>query len=305
MFIIIGGPTGTGKSTVAVELALLLNGEIISADSMQIYKEMNIGTNKNTITQRKGIEHHLIDVVMPDEPWTVARYKKLAEQKMDEIKNRGKIPIIVGGTGLYIESIIRGLFDSKEPTKELKKELRDILHEKGLSYLIEMLYELDPEAVSEIDTKNSRRVLRAIEIIKSNNMKLSEIKKRTKETIYKDKYYFFVLTMKRKELYEQINKRVDDMIKAGLEDEVRELLNKGYNKDLNSMQAIGYKEMVEYIEGKISKKDAIERIKKNTRNYAKRQETWFKRYKEAMWIDTTGLKPEVIAEKINLFLNKV
>ena len=127
MFIIIGGATGTGKSSVSVELALLLNGEIISADSMQVYKGMDIGTDKNSIKQRKGIEHHLIDVVMPDEQWTVAKYKKLAEQKLDEIKAVGKVPVIAGGTGLYIESIIRGLFDSKEPSEELKKELRDIL----------------------------------------------------------------------------------------------------------------------------------------------------------------------------------
>ena len=168
-----------------------------------------------------------------------------------------------------------------------------------------MLYNLDSDAVKEIDTKNSRRVIRAIEIIRSNNMKLSELKKRTTETAYRDKYYFFVLTMKRDEVYDRINKRVDDMIKAGLEDEVRNLLSKGYNPDMHSMQAIGYKEICQYITGKISREEAIEQIKKNTRNYAKRQETWFKRYKEAMWIDVTGMKPKIIAEKINLFLNKV
>lgn len=305
MFLIIGGPTGTGKSSVAVELALLLNGEIISADSMQVYKGMDIGTDKSSLEQRKGIEHHLIDIIMPDEEWTVAKYKKLAEKKLDEIKDKRKLPIIVGGTGLYIESIIRGLFNSKEPTKELKQELRNILKEKGLSYLIKMLYDLDPDAVKEIDTKNSRRVIRAIEIIKSNNMKLSELKKRTKDTAYKDKYYFFVLTMNRKELYERINKRVDYMIARGLEDEVRNLLKNGYNLNLNSMQGIGYKEMAQYILGNITREEAIEIIKKNTRNYAKRQETWFKRYKEAMWINVTGMRPEIIAEKITLFLKKV
>jgi tRNA dimethylallyltransferase len=305
MFLIIGGPTGAGKSSVAVELALLLNGEIISADSMQVYKGMDIGTDKSSLKQRKGIEHYLIDIIMPDEQWTAAKYKEMAEKKLDEIKAKGKLPIIVGGTGLYIESIIRGLFNSKEPTEELKQELRNILKEKGLPYLIEMLYELDPDAVKEIDTKNSRRVIRAIEIIKSNNMKLSELKKRTKETAYKDKYYFFVLTMKRKEIYERINKRVDYMIERGLEEEIRNLINKGYNVDLNSMQGIGYKEMAQYIMGNITREESIEMIKKNTRNYAKRQETWFKRYKEAMWIDVTGMRPEIIAEKINLFLKKV
>ncbi len=305
MFIIIGGPTGAGKSSVAVELALLLNGEIISADSMQIYKGMDIGTDKSLEKKKRGIPHHLIDIVSPDEQFSVAKYKKLAESKLDEVKNREKLPIIVGGTGLYIESIIRGLFDSKEPTEELKQELKSILKEKGLSNLVEMLYNLDPDAVKEIDTKNSRRVIRAIEIIKSNNMKLSEIKKKTKDTIYKDKYYFFVLTMKRKELYNRINIRVDSMINNGLENEVRDLLDKGYSVELNSMQAIGYKEMIEYISGKISKEDAIAQIKQNTRNYAKRQVTWFKRYKEAMWIDVTGMSPEIIAKKMNLFLKKV
>lgn len=305
MFVIIGGPTGTGKSSVAVELALFLNGEIISADSMQIYKGMDIGTNKNSEEERKGVPHHLIDVVWPDKQFTVARYKKLAEQKLDEIKDRGKLPIIVGGTGLYVESIIRGLFKSKEPSEDLKQELRNILQKKGLSHLIEMLYNLDHDAVKEIDTKNSRRVIRAIEIIKANNMKLSELKNKTKETVYKDKYYFFILTMKRKELYNRINNRVDNMVKLGLKDEVRSLLNQGFNADLNSMQAIGYKEMVKHIFGEISEKEAIEQIKKNTRNYAKRQETWFKRYKEAMWIDVTGMLPEVVAEKINIYLKRL
>lgn len=305
MFIIIGGPTGAGKSSVAVELSLLINGEIISADSMQIYKGMDIGTNKCAEQEKKGVPYYLVDIINPYEQFTTADYKKSAEKKLDEIKEAGKIPIIAGGTGLYIESIIRGLFDSKEMSEDFKQELRSILKEKGLSYLIEMLYNLDPDAVKEIDTKNSRRVIRAIELIKANNMKLSELKKKTKQTIYEDKYYFFVLTMKRKTLYSRINKRVDYMIESGLEDEVRNLLNKGISTDFSSMQAIGYKEMIEYISGKCSKEEAVEKIKKNTRNYAKRQETWFKRYKEAMWVDVTGMQPEVIAKKIKIFLEKV
>lgn len=305
MFIIIAGPTGAGKSSVAVELALLINGEIISADSMQIYKEMNIGTNKSSEHEKKGVPHHLIDIVNPDESFTVAKFKKLAEQKLDEIKANGKIPIITGGTGLYIESIIRGLFNSKEPSQELKDELQSLLKEKGLAYLVDMLNNLDPDAAKEIDTKNSRRVIRALEIIKANNIKLSEIKKKTRETIYNDKYYLFVLTVKRKELYNRVEKRVDNMIQSGLINEVKGLLNKGYNKELNSMQAIGYKEIMEFISGKIPQEQAIELIKKNTRNYVKRQETWFKRYKEAMWIDITGMQEKNVAEKIKIFLDKV
>jgi len=305
MFIIIAGPTGVGKSSVAVELALLINGEIISADSMQIYKEMNIGTNKSSEQEKKGVPHHLIDIVNPDEPFTVAKFKKLAEQKLDEIKAKGKIPVITGGTGLYVESIIRGLFDSKEPSLELKNELQGLLKEKGLPYLVDMLNTLDPDATKEIDIKNSRRVIRAIEIIKANNIKLSEIKKKTRETIYNDRYYFFVLTVKRKELYNRVEKRVDNMIQSGLINEVKGLLDKGYKKELNSMQAIGYKEIIEFLSGNLTQEQVIELIKKNTRNYAKRQETWFKRYKEAMWIDITGMKAKNVAEKIKIFLDKV
>jgi|DewCreStandDraft_4_1066084.scaffolds.fasta_scaffold03643_18 tRNA dimethylallyltransferase len=305
MFIIIAGPTGVGKSSVAVELALLINGEIISADSMQIYKEMNIGTNKSSEQEKKGVPHHLIDIVNPDEPFTVAKFKKLAEQKLDEIKAKGKIPVITGGTGLYVESIIRGLFDSKDPSLELKNELQGLLKEKGLPYLVDMLNTLDPDATKEIDIKNSRRVIRAIEIIKANNIKLSEIKKKTRETIYNDRYYFFVLTVKRKELYNRVEKRVDNMIQSGLINEVKGLLDKGYKKELNSMQAIGYKEIIEFLSGNLTQEQVIELIKKNTRNYAKRQETWFKRYKEAMWIDITGMKAKNVAEKIKIFLDKV
>ncbi len=304
MLIIVAGPTGTGKSEIAVELALKLNGEIISADSMQIYKGMDIGTFKIKKEDMKGIKHYMLDVVLPSDNFTAGDFKKMAENFIDKIKSKKKIPIIAGGTGLYIDAIIRGLFEFKKTDQNLRKKLNDIYKEKGLDFLVNMLKEKDKEAINLIDIKNPRRVLRTLEIILSENLKFSEIRKKTEKTKYKDSYILFVFFMDRKKLYEKIEKRVEEMFENGLIDEVNNLIKSGIDLNTTSMQAIGYKEIIDtfytkkIMDLKEKVKKAKEKIKIATKNYAKRQITWFRRYKEAIWIDVTDRKKEDMVQEI-------
>jgi tRNA dimethylallyltransferase len=298
VYIIISGSTATGKSNVAIELAKVINGEVVSADSMQVYKGMNIGTSKIPEDKMQAIPHHMLDVADPKDEYSVAKYKEQTEKIMDEIKSRGNVPVLTGGTGLYINALIRGLFSSKSPTPELKEKLRKLETEKGKEYLFEMLKEKDPEEASVIDKNNPRRIIRALEIIMTHDEKISELKKETKKTIYPDDYVFVVLNSKRETLYDKIDKRVDDMVESGLINEVKSLMTQGVDPGLTAMQAIGYKEIVDYFAGKVSEEDAIIEIKQNTRNYAKRQITWMKRYKEAVWMDVDGKGAKDIALEI-------
>jgi len=306
MFLIITGPTGVGKSKIAVELALKINGEIISTDSMQIYKGMDIGTYKIKKEEMKGVKHYMLDIVSPDENFTVADFKKLAEKYMDEIKQKGKIPILAGGTGLYIDSIIKGLFALEKKDTKLRDKLNKIYDEKGLDYLVALLKKKDREAAELIDLKNPRRVIRALEILLTNKKKLKELRKLTEQTKYNDDYLIFVLTMERKQLYERINKRVDIMFNNGLIQEVSRLLENGVKRNSTSMQAIGYKQVIDFTTKNIF--DNIEKIKDNikkaTRNYAKRQITWFKKYKEAIWLDITNKTKEEVISEILKYLNQ-
>jgi tRNA dimethylallyltransferase len=306
MFLIITGPTGVGKSKIAVELALKINGEIISTDSMQIYKGMDIGTYKIKKEEMKGVKHYMLDIVSPDENFTVADFKKLAEKYMDEIKQKGKIPILAGGTGLYIDSIIKGLFALEKKDTKLRDKLNKIYDEKGLDYLVALLKKKDREAAELIDLKNPRRVIRALEILLTNKKKLKELRKLTEQTKYNDDYLIFVLTMERKQLYERINKRVDIMFNNGLIQEVSRLLENGVKRNSTSMQAIGYKQVIDFTTKNIL--DNIEKIKDNikkaTRNYAKRQITWFKKYKEAIWLDITNKTKEEVISEILKYLNQ-
>jgi tRNA dimethylallyltransferase len=306
VFLIITGPTGVGKSKIAVELALKINGEIISTDSMQIYKGMDIGTYKIKKEEMKGVKHYMLDIVSPDENFTVADFKKLAEKYMDEIKQKGKIPILAGGTGLYIDSIIKGLFVLEKKDTKLRDKLNKIYDEKGLDYLVALLKKKDREAAELIDLKNPRRVIRALEIVLTNKKKLKELRKLTEQTKYDDDYLIFVLTMERKQLYERINKRVDIMFNNGLIQEVSRLLENGVKRNSTSMQAIGYKQVIDFTTKNIF--DNIEKIKDNikkaTRNYAKRQITWFKKYKEAIWLDITNKTKEEVISEILKYLNQ-
>jgi len=303
LFVVIAGPTGTGKSETAVETALKINGEIISADSMQIYRSMDIGTYKIKEEEMRGVPHHMISAVEPDRNFSVSRFKKKAEKLMDSIKKRGRIPVIAGGTGLYIHAVVKGLFDADEAQTSLKEHLRELLKEKGKGYLYSMLKQKDPEEARVIDKDNPRRLIRALEIIMTHGKKVSDLKKNTAETAYRDACAFFVLKMDRKKLCDRIDARVDSMVEGGLVEEVEALRKAGVKDSAVSMQAIGYKEIIDYIHGKTSKSGAILNIKQNTRKYAKRQVTWFKKYEEAVWIDVTNRAPKQAAGEIIKILN--
>lgn len=285
MYIIICGATGTGKSAAALAAARLVGGEIVSCDSMQVYRGMDIGTSKVPAEMRSGIPHHLIDIINPDEPFTAAQFKRLAEPLITDIISRKKIPILCGGTGLYIDALIKGIFEGAGNKEGVREKLNATLDEKGLEYMAGLLSEKDPEEAAVTDLKNPRRVIRALEIIETEKMKASVVRKKASLTAFKVERAMFVLSRGRENLNRALDARVDAMFAAGLEDEVRSLMNNGLKTGSTAMQAIGYKETALYIEGKLTLDEAVQSIKSATRQYAKRQETWFKRYKEAEVID--------------------
>lgn len=279
--IIITGPTATGKSKLAVELAKKLNTEIISCDSMQVYKYMDIGTAKVTKEEMDGIPHHLIDVVEPSEDFNVSNFVLLAEKEIDRLHKENKIPIIVGGTGLYINSLIFGYnLGNSYKNEELRQELTEKAKEFGNEYVHNILKELDEEASKNIHPNNLKRVIRAIEICKMD-------KKKSTLTNAEPKYnaFCFALNLPREELYEKINLRVDIMVQNGLIKEVEDLIEKGYTLDNNSMQGIGYKQIIESKNGEYDIDFAIDKIKQLSRNYAKRQITWFKKIPNIVWLN--------------------
>lgn len=284
--IVISGATASGKTDVAIQLAKKINGEIISADSMQVYKFMNIGTAKPTTEEMDGIKHHLIDVLYPDEEFSIAKFQELAKQCISQIQNSGKVPILCGGTGFYINSIIfDNDFDVADKDEHLREELTNIALEKGNIYLHEMLKDIDVESYENIHYNNVKRVVRVIEFYKITGEKLSTHNKLEKKREKKYNDTFIIINRDRENLYDRINKRVELMVEQGLIKEVESLLAKGYSKDILSMQAIGYKEIVSYINGDMSLEKAVDTIKQLTRHYAKRQLTWFKHQTDGNWID--------------------
>lgn len=299
--IVIAGPTASGKSAVSVKLAKMLDTEIISADSMQIYRGLDIGTAKITNEEMQGIPHHMIDIVPPDCSYSVNEYSVSAQKIADELCRQGKIPILCGGTGLYINSVIDN-FDLTEHKSDpvLREELYKLYDEKGGEYLLDILKEFDPETAAALHPNNYRRIVRAIEFYKVSGITISEQKRITQNAPKKYKTYFFVLTTDRDRLYERINKRVDKMLSDGLLDEVTKLFKSGIPKNATGMQAIGYKEFASVLAGEMSVAEACEDIKRESRRYAKRQLTWFRANKDAVWIDTADFydNPEKIAEHI-------
>lgn len=282
---VIGGPTASGKSKLAVELAKKVNGEIISADSMQIYKEMNIGTAKVNKEEMQGVQHYLVDFVSPDERYSVSNFKKDAERAIEEILAKGKTPIVVGGTGLYIDSLIYGIeFQDEEVDLEYREKLNKIADEKGLESLYKKAQEIDPEAMKKISVNDKKRIIRVLEIYHKTGKTKTEQELQSRKNEVKYEYKVFAITMDREKLYERIEKRVDFMIEQGLIEEVKQILNK-YHTFPTAMQGLGYKEVVEYLEGSCTKEEMIEEIKKETRHYAKRQLTWFRKNKETIWLD--------------------
>ena len=284
--VILTGPTAVGKTEISIKLAKAINGEIISADSIQVYKHFDIGSAKVTQEEMDGVKHYLIDVLEPDEEFNIYVFKKLAMEAMEEIYAKGKIPIIAGGTGFYIQALLYDIeFSEEEGDKTYRHMLETKAEEEGVTVIHNMLKEIDPEAAKEIHENNLKRVIRALEYYHETGMKISEHNKeqRQKESPYNFRYY--VLNMDREKLYSRINLRVDIMAENGLIDEVTKLKEMGYGKELNSMQGIGYKEIRDYVDGLYDYDTAIETLKKNTRNFAKRQITWFKREKEVVWLN--------------------
>ena len=294
--VVICGPTASGKTALGIQLANKINAEIVSADSMQIYKDMKIGTAKPTDEEQKQAKHHLVDFVSPDKRYSVADFKKDAEVKIKEILSRGKNVIIVGGTGLYINALIYNIQYNEEKTDlEYRKELEKMPIEK----IYMKALEIDKVAVEKISSTDRKRLSRILEIYKTTGKTKTELEKESrKEPEYN--YKIFVLNWDREELYNRINLRVDLMIKEGLIDEVQSLQKK-YDKLGTAMQGIGYKEIYEYFEGKLSREEAIEKIKQETRKYAKRQLTWFKSYKDAKWLDAKNPNNiDIILEEIGV-----
>lgn len=284
--VILTGPTAVGKTDISINLAKKINGEIISCDSIAVYKGMDIGSAKISKDEMGGIPHFLIDELNPDEDFSVFTFKQYATKYIDEIISRGHIPILTGGTGFYIQAVLYDIdFCKNEDDGVIRKELEQIYEEKGEDYLYEMLKEVDPEYAEIVHKNNVKRVIRAIEFFRQTGTKLSEHNSNEMQNVSPYNFAYFVLNDDRQNLYDRINKRVDIMVEQGLFAEVEGLCEKGYDKDLVSMQGIGYKEVLMYLDGEISKDEAIELIKKNTRHFAKRQLTWFRREKEVIMIN--------------------
>lgn len=282
--IVICGPTASGKTKLGIELAKKINGEIISSDSMQIYKDMNIGTAKPTLEEMQGIKHYLLDFVSPDERYSVANFKKDAKIAIKQIIDNGKTPIIVGGTGLYVDSLIYEIeYNQIELDEKYRNELENIAKKDGLNKLYEEAKRIDPNAVEKISPNDKKRIIRVLEIFHATGKTKTEQEIESKKEPEYD-YRVFAINWDRQKLYDRINQRVDQMIEQGLIEEVKQILAK-YNKFPTAMQGLGYKEVVEYIEGKYSKEEMIEKIKMETRRYAKRQMTWFRKNKQTIWID--------------------
>ena len=301
--IVICGPTASGKTKLSIEIAKKINGEIVSADSMQIYKEMDIGTAKPTIEEMQGIKHYLLDFVSPDKRYSVADYKKDAINAIDEIIEKNKVPIVVGGTGLYINSLIYGIeYPEIEIDIKYRNELERTADEPdGLRKLYEMAKKIDEEAIKNISPNDKKRICRILEIYHSTGKTKTQQEIESRKNGPKYDYIVYGLNMDRDKLYDRINKRVDIMIQDGLIEEVKNVASK-YKEFPTAMQGLGYKEVLEYLNGDTTKEKMIEKIKMETRRYAKRQLTWFRKNKQTIWLDGSKDRQnnvDIILEGIN------
>ena len=303
--IILAGPTASGKTSLSIDLAKRLNGEIISADSMQVYKYMDVGTAKISGGEMCGIKHHLIDVLDPKEDFNIVKFQNMVKTVIKEITKRGHLPIIVGGTGFYIQSIIYDIdFDNEEDNTSIREELEREYESLGADYMYERLKKIDSISAQNIHKNNKKRIIRAIDYFMINNAPISSHNETQRNKISPYDFRFFVLNPPRNILYKRINQRVDIMVEKGLLKEVKSLKQMGLSKHNISMQGIGYKEIIEYLEGDVSLETAIENIKQNTRHMAKRQVTWFKREKDVIYIDPYSFENnekivDYMIEKIN------
>ena len=284
--IILTGPTAVGKTKASIGLAKAVDGEIISADSMQVYRHMDIGSAKIKPEEMEGIPHHLIDVLEPDDEFHVVKFQQLAKKAMREIWERGHIPIVTGGTGFYIQALLYDIdFDENEKEDACRKELEAYAREHGAEALHEKLALVDPASAEMIHPNNVKRVIRALEFYEQTGKRISEHNETQRQRESPYAFAYFVLTDDRAHLYERIDRRVDQMIEEGLVKEVQALKDKGYTKQLVSMQGLGYKEILDYLDGNCTLEEAIYTIKRDTRHFAKRQLTWFKRERDVIWID--------------------
>ena len=276
--VVVAGATASGKTSLAINIAKKFSGEVVSADSMQIYKYMDIGTAKPTKEEMDGVVHHMIDIVTPDVNFSVADYCDMAHKVIEDIINRGKLPILAGGTGLYINSLVNDVtFEEAECDVTLRDELSKLAEKEGAVTLHNILKECDPVSAEKIHANNVKRVIRAIEVFRTTGERLSDHNEKSKEITSRYSPVMMEILWERDVLYERINKRVDIMMDQGLLEETKKLYDMGYTKDLTSMQGIGYKEMFEYFDGVWTLDEAVDKIKQYSRNYAKRQNTWFKR----------------------------
>lgn len=280
------GPTAVGKTAASIGLAKAVEGEIISADSMQVYRGMDIGSAKISRKEMDGVRHYLVDVLEPEEEFNVVKFQRLARQAAEEIYSRNKIPIVVGGTVFYIQALLYDIdFTENDGDISLRQELEKTAEEKGPEYLHQLLQEVDPQAARDLHPNNIKRVIRALEFYRQTGQKISEHnrKERAKESPYR--YAYFVLTDDRARLYDRIDRRVDAMMEAGLLEEVRSLRDRGVKRTCTSMQGLGYKELYACLEGECSLDEAVRIIKRDTRHFAKRQLTWFRRERDVIWLD--------------------
>lgn len=306
--IILTGPTAVGKTAASIGLAKAVGGEIISADSMQVYRHMDIGSAKITADEMQGIPHYLVDVLEPEEAFNVVRFQEMAKAAMQKIYAGGHIPIVVGGTGFYIQALLYDIdFTENDSDFSYREELEQTARDKGAEYLHSLLKQADPEAAEQIHPHNIKRVIRALEFNRKTGQKISahNEQERRKQSPYD--FAYFVLTDDRKALYERIDRRVDKMMEQGLLEEVRALKDRGIARDSVSMQGLGYKELLAYLDGEIPLDEAIRIIKRDTRHFAKRQLTWFRRERDVIWIDRqkTGQEEKKIVDyMLNILTEK-
>ena len=284
--VVLTGPTAVGKTKLSISLAKALNGEIISADSMQVYKYMDIGSAKITEKEMDGVPHHLINVLSPFEEFHIVRFQELAKKAMEDIYNRGKTPVFVGGTGFYIQAITKDIdFTEGEEDKQYREELSRLAAEKGNEFLHEMLREVDKKSAEEIHANNVKRVIRALEFYKENGFPISQHNEEQKQNETPYNLAYFVLNAPRDLLYERIDRRVDEMMENGLVKEVQKLKDMGCRREMTSMQGLGYKEILSFLDGEVPLNEAVRILKRDTRHFAKRQLTWFRRESNVVWVD--------------------
>lgn len=284
--IVLTGPTAVGKTSLSISLAKAVNGEIISADSIQVYKKMDIGSAKIRSEEMQGIPHYLVDVLEPEEEFHIVKFQQMAKKAMEDIYSRGKIPILVGGTGFYIQAVTKDIdFTEAQQENDYRKELEALAEEKGGEHLHEMLRKVDPVSADAIHAHNVKRVIRALEFYHQNGSPISAHNEEQKQHESPYNLAYFVLNMPRELLYERIDLRVDQMMKEGLLEEVSRLKEEGCHRGMVSMQGLGYKEILAYLDGEYPLEEAVRVLKRDTRHFAKRQLTWFRREQELTWVN--------------------